>query len=66
MKKTVNITIHISEELAQVLQKCAQHERRPVAQLVALWVEDVASVEILKAVDLGGARYQRPQFKGDN
>ena len=62
-KKTETLTIRITGELAQMLQKCAEHERRPVGQMVALWVEDVASVEILKATDKG-TTYSRPTFRG--
>ena len=60
-KKTESITIRITEELKQIIEKCAEHERRTPAGLVALWVEDVASVEILKATDKG-TTWSRPQF----
>lgn len=44
-KKCRAITIHISEETAEKVEQCAEQERRPVAQLLALWVEDVAEIE---------------------
>lgn len=61
--KTETITIRITEELKQIIEKCAEYERRTPAGLVALWVEDVASVEILKATDRGTI-YTRPTFRG--
>lgn len=48
MKKDQAITLHISAELMQLCQALAKRERRPVGQLLALWVEDVALVELAK------------------
>ena len=59
--KTETITIRITEEVAQMIQYNAEQERRPVAQLVALWVEDVARAETLKKTDKG-TTWSRPQF----
>ena len=61
--KSETLTIRISEELKKIIEQCAEHERRTPAGLVALWVEDVASVEILKATDKG-TTYSRPIFRG--
>lgn len=60
-KKTKAITIHISEELAQMIEYNAREERRPVAQLLALWVEDVAIAETRKKTDKG-TTWERPQY----
>lgn len=62
-KKTETLTIRITEELKKDIEEIAQKERRTPAGLVALWVEDVASVEILKATDRG-TTYRRPTFRG--
>ena len=43
-KKTESITIRITEEVAQMIEYNAREERRKPAELVALWVEDVARV----------------------
>lgn len=47
-KKCRVITLHLSEETAEKVERCAEQERRPVAQLLALWVEDVAEIETEK------------------
>ena len=43
--KDKTLTIRISEELKEKIEECAERERRTPAGLVALWVEDVATVE---------------------
>lgn len=60
-KKTRAITIHITEEVAELIEFNAREERRPLAQLLALWVEDVARLETAKKTDKGGTWY-RPQY----
>lgn len=60
-KKTKAITIHLSEEVAALVEFNAAQERRPVAQLLALWVEDVARVETRKKTDKG-TTWERPQY----
>lgn len=62
MKKTKSITIHLTEEVAQMVEYNAREERRPVAQLLALWVEDVAKVETMKKTDKGST-WTRPIYK---
>lgn len=52
-KKTESITIRITQEVADLIAYNAQQERRKVAELVALWVEDVARVETAKKTDRG-------------
>ena len=47
-KKTESITIRITQEVADLIAYNAQQERRKVAELVALWVEDVARAETAK------------------
>ena len=60
-KKTKAITIHLAEEVAALVEFNASQERRPVAQLLALWVEDVAKVETAKKTDKG-TTWERPQY----
>lgn len=60
-KKTESITIRITEEVAQMIRYNAEQERRKPAELVALWVEDVATVETMKKTDKGG-NWSRPVF----
>lgn len=60
-KKTKAITIHLAEDVAQLVEFNAREERRPVAQLLALWVEDVARLETMKKTDKGG-NWSRPVF----
>ena len=52
-KKTESITIRITEELRDLIAFNAEQERRKPAELVALWVEDVAKVETAKKTDRG-------------
>lgn len=52
-KKTESITIRITKETADKIRFNAEQERRKTAELVALWVEDVAEAETLKKVDQG-------------
>ena len=60
-KKTESITIRLTPEVAELVRFNAEQERRKVADLVALWVEDVARVETTKKTDKG-TNYQRPTF----
>lgn len=60
-KKTESITIRITEEIKNLIDYNAREERRKPAELVALWVEDVARAETLKKVDKGG-EWQRPTY----
>ena len=60
-KKTKAITIHLAEDVAQLVEFNAREERRPVAQLLALWVEDVARLETVKKTDRG-TTWERPQY----
>lgn len=60
-KKTKAITIHLTEDVAQLVEFNAREERRPVAQLLALWVEDIAQAETLKKTDKG-TTWERPTF----
>lgn len=60
-KKTETITIRITAELAQMIEYNAREERRKPAELVALWVEDVARVETMKKTDRG-TTWQRPTY----
>ena len=60
-KKTKAITIHIAEDVAQLVEFNAREERRPVAQLLALWVEDVARAETIKKTDRG-TTWERPTY----
>ena len=52
-KKTESITIRITPELADLIRYNAEQERRKPAELVALWVEDVARAETAKKTDRG-------------
>lgn len=61
MKKSKSITIHLTEEVAQLVEYNAREERRPIAQLLALWVEDVARVETMKKTDKG-TTWEAPQY----
>lgn len=60
-KKTESITIRITEEVAQMIRYNADQERRKPAELVALWVEDVARLETMKKTDRG-TKWTRPQY----
>ena len=60
-KKTESITIRITPELAEMIRYNAEQERRKPAELVALWVEDVATVETRKKTDKG-TTWSRPTF----
>ena len=60
-KKTKAITIHLAEDVAQLVEFNAREERRKPAELVALWVEDVARVETAKKADKG-TTYSRPTY----
>lgn len=60
-KKTETITIRITQEIADLIAYNAREERRKPAELVALWVEDVARVETMKKTDKGTI-WQRPQY----
>ena len=60
-KKTKAITIHLAEDVAQLVEFNAREERRPVAQLLALWVEDVARAETARKADRG-TTYSRPTY----
>lgn len=60
-KKTETITIRITQEVADLIAYNAREERRKPAELVALWVEDVARAETAKKTDKGNT-YQRPTF----
>lgn len=61
MKREEAITIHISKEVYQQILFNAEQERRKPAELVALWVEDVAIVETQKKTDKG-TTWSRPTF----
>ena len=60
-KKTQAITIHLTQEIAELIAFNAEQERRKPAELVALWVEDVARVETAKKTDRG-TTYTRPTY----
>lgn len=60
-KKTESVTIRITKEIADLIEYNAREERRKPAELVALWVEDVARAETLKKADKG-TQWTRPQF----
>lgn len=60
-KKTESITIRITKETADKIRFNAEQERRKTAELVALWVEDVATVETMKKTDRGTS-WNRPQY----
>lgn len=60
-KKAAALTIRITEEIAELIAYNAREERRKPAELVALWVEDVARAETLKKTDKG-TQYKRPQY----
>ena len=53
MKKTETLTIRITPELKALIEYNADQERRKPAELVALWVEDVAKAETAKKTDRG-------------
>ena len=61
-KKTESITIRITAEVADLIQFNAREERRKPAELVALWVEDVAKAETMKKTDKG-TTWTRPTFR---
>lgn len=61
MKKTETLTIRITPELKELIEFNAKQERRKPAELVALWVEDVATVETMKKTDRG-TNWNRPQY----
>jgi len=60
-KRTETLTIRISPELKKMILFNAEQERRKPAELVALWVEDVANVETLKKTDKG-TTYTKPNY----
>lgn len=60
-KKTESITIRITQEVADLIAYNAQQERRKVAELVALWVEDMAQAETMKKTDKA-TKWERPQY----
>lgn len=61
-KKTESITIRITQEVADLIAYNAREERRKVAELVALWVEDVARAETRKKTDRG-AEWLAPYYE---
>ena len=64
-KKSETITIRITEEVAKMIIFNATQERRKPAELVALWVEDVARAETMKKTDQG-TQYTRPEYNRGN
>lgn len=60
-KKTETITIRVTKEIADLIAYNAREERRKPAELVALWVEDVAKVETMKKTDKGTI-WERPKY----
>ena len=60
-KKTETITIRITEEIAKLIEYNAREERRKPAELVALWVEDVARSETMKKTDKG-TTWKQPRY----
>lgn len=60
-KKTESVTIRITQEIADLIAYNAREERRKPAELVALWVEDVARAETLKKSNKG-SDWKRPTF----
>ena len=60
-KKTETLTLHLTEEIAELIRYNAEQERRKPAELVALWVEDVARLETMKKTDRG-TKWTRPQY----
>lgn len=60
-KKSESITIRITKEVADLIAYNADQERRKPAELVALWVEDVARLETAKKTDKG-TTFERPTF----
>ena len=60
-KKSESLTIRITKEIADLIAYNADQERRKPAELVALWVEDVARLETAKKTDKGG-NFERPTF----
>lgn len=61
-KKTETITIRITKEIANLIAYNAEQERRKPAELVALWVEDVARAETIRKTDKG-TTYKRPEYQ---
>lgn len=61
MKKSETLTIRLTPELKEMIEYNARMERRKPAELVALWVEDVAQVETLKKTDLG-TEWRKPTY----
>ena len=62
--KSETITIRITPELKELIEFNAREERRKPAELVALWVEDVATVETMKKTDKGTI-WKQPQYAND-
>ncbi len=60
-KKTETITIRITKEGADMIAYNAEQERRKPAELVALWVEDVARAETIRKTDRG-TTWTRPVY----
>lgn len=60
-KKTETITIRITKETADRIAYNAREERRKPAELVALWVEDIAEAETLKKCNRG-SEWARPVY----
>lgn len=60
-KKTEAITIRITKEIADMIAYNANQERRKPAELVALWVEDVARAETIRKTDRG-TTWARPIY----
>jgi len=48
MKKTKHITITLSEEHFAQLERKAEQERRPIAQMAGLMIQDILDDETLK------------------
>ena len=65
MKRNKVITIRLTEEDAKMVEYNAREERRKPAELIALWVEDVAIVETRKKSDKG-TTWQRPTYANNN
>ena len=60
-KKSESLTIRITKEVADLIAYNADQERRKPAELVALWVEDIARAETMKKTDKG-TTWERPQY----
>ena len=60
MKKTNKVSINLTDEDYALLTRQAEKERRPIAQLAAIILEDYLYTQTLKTAQANASGYMRP------